>query len=302
MGLDLASVRRSEIVFRRVALDCPKFARALEPWIALHAALLDQNAEIQGEFPKLRWLHGRVAETLQQVGLDTFGSQFRYLGYELHSLAHGPRWREGGAVVYVKRPRLRRAHYVIAAAHLPPALVRHRLDTPGLEVLNAGDRFLHEGTQFYNLRASLGAARNFLKNAPQISFCYAQLIEKLAAKGQRALCIIKKCFARHAASLLQRDLRELTGKLFRVVVNPEREEVADPLVVPIINFGTQGLNCYSDFFAAFCLSSFYTREDVIDQRLNEAHAPGEEVPLTFSFEGGRRHAAQRQLLLDGDDN
>ncbi len=286
--IHLRTVEQSVQVFRRAAGAAePKLKRQLQPWLELHTQLLDREQRIE-YMPSLPWLLGATAEQLQRTGIEMFGDHFRYLGFELQALTQSSRWRDGDRLYYVHRPVLRGVHYVVAAAHMPQELARHRLDDQRLEEFCHAEPFVHEGTRFYNLRTSHGMRCYFSRNAPQVVFLFAQLIAQQAAMAKRSIAVTKKCFAVMVAFMLQADLRELTGKTFRVLVNPSPDEINDPLIVPLITYGIEGVNAYSGFDAAFAITGFYAREDALEERLNDAHAPGEDVPVVLVAEGGRR--------------
>ena len=169
--------------------------------------------------------------------------------------------------------------------------MKQRLDEPGIVDFAPDARYLNADTQIFNIRNRAGAAAFYRKNSPQILFAAAQLIANLHAQGKRSLVVAKKKFAATAATDLERHLVTLTGRSYRVVCNASASEIADPLVVPLITYGSQGINLYEDdFYAAIALCSFNARQNVVDDRLNDDRMPDEQVKVDFHFARGYRRA------------
>ncbi|HEY3353784.1 MAG TPA: hypothetical protein VGQ83_11085, partial [Polyangia bacterium] len=274
--LDFATVEQSLAVFEEIHQLRPRRRTALDRWLDAHELLLDPLQD-PGDLQPLPWLDNALVAELQERGYARFGNRFRFLGFEMASLAFSRRWRGSDTIEFVRRPLLRGTDYVIAAADVPLELARHRLDEPGLQQFCSGVTFANVNSEVYNIRAGLGAACHFRKNSPQILFTVAQLVDKLAAENKRAVIITKKKFALEVAALLQNYLREITGKKYRVMANAAAKKITDPLIVPVITYGVQGVNVYENFDAALAVNSYNAREDVLTAYVNDGHRPDEQV-------------------------
>jgi DNA-binding phage protein len=140
----------------------------------------------------------------------------------------------------------------------------------------------------FNLRAAAGNATYFEKNQDRILYLGAEFIAAQAGLRRRTLTVIKKTFASNASVRLQTYLRDLTGQAYRVIVNPPVEELSDPLVVPMLTYGINGVNIYQDFDCALALSAYHARNDVLTQRMNDGRRPEHHVKLSIASIDGRR--------------
>lgn len=290
--LTLDTVKRSLATFEGALRGASAETReAVMPWVALHGRILDP-VDALSEIAWLPPLAPEFGARVQELGLQRYRQRFRFLGYELATLARTRRWRapEGAGVHYLRRPRLDRADCLIAAAGVPLAVARRHFDLPHLEEFAPGVRFLAEGTQVVNLRSHLGAARNFERNSPQILFAVAQLIARRDATGHRSIVVAKKRFVTTSAKELERLLRRLTGRPYRVVPLAQGADLADPLVVPCLHYGVRGVNAYEAFDTAIALTSYNARPDVIEALLNDPLAPDAAVRVEMTTREARREA------------
>ncbi len=132
---------------------------------------------------------------VQSFGRDLFGDEFRFLGYDLHHLAHSePSGRErlpSGDIRFSALPYLGQ-RFMVFSGSMGKDLARFRLDPnyarPSLDSPFAGYRFEHPETRWYNLNSLLGAARYFPKNAGPIIDFFARLVARNIAVGKAALC------------------------------------------------------------------------------------------------------------------
>ncbi len=258
-------------------------------WVEVLELALDADLEL-GELPVPPAIGHSLSAAVQAAGLRLYPDDFQYLLFDVAALRWSPRWRAGKDIGFIRRPHLKAHDHLVIAAGIPLAVARQRLNNNDLQEVFPGVRFLNETTRVFNLRSGLGAAVNFDKNAPQILFAVAQLIFQLAAAGKRSIVVSKKRLAARSAQGLERYLREVTSLPYRVVLNAAGDELTDSLVVPLITYGSVGTNAYEGFDAAIALNSYNARPDVLDERLNDAHRPSEEVRVDVDTRGGRRRA------------
>ncbi|TAK25731.1 MAG: helix-turn-helix domain-containing protein [Myxococcaceae bacterium] len=287
--LDLRTIERWVAVFGDAARGASEEIDA-RAWDALHRRLLDPGDALT-ELERPPPLTPAMSEAIQTLGLRRYGRQFRFLGYEIALLTRCSRWRSGdGNIGYRRRPTLGGAHCLVTAAGLPLEVARRHLGLPDLVEYAPGIRFLHEGSEVFNLRSRLGAARNFSKNAPQILACFAELIAGRVASGFRCVAVTKKEFVESAGPALEAHLRRLSGRPFRVVHLPDRETCEDPYVVPLLHYGVRGVNTYEGFDTAVALNSYNARAEVLEELLNDPHRPGDDVRVEMTVRDGTRVA------------
>ena len=280
-----ADLERSLDVFNRVPQQ--RASSDLANWVSVHRQLLNRDTVLHTiDRPPL--LQDSPARRIQECGLDLFGPDFRYLGFELRHLADSRRWRTDNGIGYVRRPSFRGVSYLIAAAGVPVELARHRLGDQRLRVFCPGVRFLHRGTEVYNIRSSIGAATRFRRNAPQILFAVAHLICKLVAEERRCVVVSKVGFVDDVITLLEKYLHEVGGKEFKVIHNPGPDAIENPMVIPLLHYGAQAINVYQHFHAAIAVNSYNARTDVLRDRLNDLEPPGRQARYEFNNVGGRR--------------
>jgi hypothetical protein len=230
------------------------------------------------------------AVAVQRMGRTLFGSEFKFLGYELRkfgwSRQQSREKTDSGGVTFAIKPKLDvpGCDVIIYSGTAHPDFLKFRL---GLELANPfGDyRFEHPGTKWYNLASSLGTKSHFQANAPQILDFFAQLIARRLQEGLRVLLVVKKCFREYCAAEMEARLRDL-GVEAQVVVKPGKNtNLKDPTVIPIINYGMVGTNKFKQFHCAFCLTGYYVNEPVVNSVLQDVYATDFQLPLKFTTDG-----------------
>lgn len=282
---------RRQVPYAELRASRAVFAQADAPrqWLEAHDALLDPLFDLALYEPPSA-PPPKVAVAVQRLGLASGGPAFRYLGHDLSAIVPDTSARTPTGIEYLARPWLRGHPCLILAAGLPIELVRHRLGAPEIEEYSPGLRFLHEGTRVFNIDSAVGTAGNFSTHRAQILFAFAQLIVRLNREGKRSLVVVKKSFAAVCCEELQAYLHELGWRDARVVRDPTVQQVARPEVVPLITYGTRGLNRYEHFDAAFALCGYHARPEVLEEFLNDVYGPDERVRIGFVRTNGKRVA------------
>lgn len=276
-------LERSRAVFAAVAREDDD--RRLRKWIDLHDQLLQVHA---GSLDGVRlppMIYPPQLAALQRKGWDMYSRRFRFLGFDLPALCAARRWRVEQGVCYVARPHLDDSDYIVAAAGVPLDLVRHRFAEPRIEQFAQDVRLLHQDTRVYNINSTIGSASYHEKNAPQILYAAAQFIVKLAAEGKRVVVVTKKRFVGLDSAGLEKHLGALSGQPYRVIHNAKNEDIPDPMTIPLVTYGAQGINTYEHFDAVIALCSYNAREDVIAEHVNDVHTPSEQVSVARVIEG-----------------
>jgi hypothetical protein len=265
--------------------------KAHEQWIYLVDLLLKVPTEDlrsdQWQFPSFSadW-----AVAVQRSGRAIFGSEFRFLGYDLRKFGWSPqRSREktsSDGVAFAVKPQLavEGCDCIIYSGTAHPDFLQARL---GMELANpfADYRFEHPGTKWFNLASGIGTKSHFMANAPQILDFFAQLVARRLQEGRRVLLITKKCFLEYCAAEMETRLRKLGLEVQVVVLPGKKTNLKDPNVIPIINYGVVGINKFKKFHCAYCLTGFYVNERVVNSVLQDIYASDMRIPLKFTTEG-----------------
>lgn len=225
----------------------------------------------------------RHAFKLQHAGATRFGGSFRYIAFEFALLRWsrpGERWKDPrGDVHFIARPYLG-CHLLILSAHLTRAYVEHRLGRGTVTSPFEGTRFVHSGTRIYNLCSLIGADCYFLKNSRQVLDTIAVLIARNVAFGKTTLLVSRKKLKEFCAAHLQKrlarwgiEVRFVTGDYSALPAAP------DPRVIPVLHYGVHGVNCFSEYSSAYCLTGFYVPSGELNRRVQEDQPEEERVDL-----------------------
>lgn len=208
---------------------------------------------------------------VQQAGWNAFGQDYKFLGYDLRQFCRSPlesRWRDEHDVIHFAISPLMDHDTVLYSGTAEPALVKYRL---GVELKNAFEEyeFKHPDTRWLNIASKIGAARNFQGNSDQILDFFAALTAMRIGEGKRVLLVTKKKFVALCAQEMQSRLRALGIADAQVVTKFEGVDFSRPSVVPVINYGVIGINLFEQFDAAYCLTSYYVDEKLLNESLQE---------------------------------
>lgn len=208
---------------------------------------------------------------VQQAGWDAFGEDYRFLGYDLRQFCHSPlgsRWRDEHKEIHFSFSPLIDHDTVLYSGTAEPAFVKYRL---GVEMSNAFEEyeFKHPDTRWLNIASRIGAARNFQKNSDQILDFFAALTAVRIREGKRVLLVAKKKLVPLCVQGMQSRLRALGIADAQVVTAFDGVDLSCPSVVPIINYGVIGINLFEHFDAAYCLTSYYVDDKLLNESLQE---------------------------------
>jgi hypothetical protein len=189
-------------------------------------------------------------------------------------------------------------HCIVFSGSTDVRFARYRL---GADLASPFDgyRFSHPGTRWYNLASPIGSRRFFPGHAPQILDFFAELAARRAAEGKRVLLVAKKDFVGPcAAGMEERFARK--GLPLRVVTRGWTEGLlADPRVVPLINYGMVGTNLFEHFDAAYCLTGYYVNEGVVNGCLQDLVR--EDLRLRIRIETAGEPRRRRAAVVDPAD-
>jgi hypothetical protein len=286
------------------AADLDRFVDALrnasghctEPWWQhdrwlrqaelLRSACLD---DLQVPVWRMPSVHTEWAAHVQRAGLELHGDAFRFLGYRLAEFGYSPpetrRKDESGAVQFSTRPFV--GDCLVFSGTTDAAFLRHRL---GKDVASpfAGLRFAHPGTRWFNIASPIGARSYFPSHAQQVLDFFAELTIRRAGAGKRVLWVAKKCFARACAAEMRERFKARGVDLKVVTGGWSERRLADRRVVPVITYGTVGTNLFEHFDCAFCLTSYYVDEGVLNQCLQDLTRPDLRLPVVIRTAGDPR--------------
>jgi len=263
-----------------------------EEWIYLCDLLLSARTD-DLRAPKWRTppIFPPWALAVQEAGYELYGNQFRFLGYYLQQLGCSDlNSREkliNGDIAYSVRTIIPR-DFVIYSGTAQIDFVCHRV---GQDLINpfADYRFSHPDTTWYNLSSRLGTRKYFRRHLPQVLDFFAALIAQRIREGKRPLLVAKKMFVPDCAAELEIRLTELgLGQVQIVTSKWETFDLSDPNLVPLINYGVIGINLFEHFDCAYCLTSYYVNEGVINQILQDVMASDFHIPIKIRTDGHPR--------------
>jgi hypothetical protein len=228
------------------------------------------------------------AVRIQLQGEQRHGDAFRFLGFNLLELTRSTistRSRcHNGDIVFATVPAIP-CDMIVYSGTTDADFLGHRLGLK-LDSPFADYRFTHPETRWYNIASSIGAQSNFANNAPQILDFFAGLIAADLTDGRRPLLIAKKVLAAKCAEEIQRRLAAAGFTAIRLIHGVhDAALLADPAVIPIIHYGMIGTNLYQHFDAAYCLTSYYVTEEVVNDILQDLVATDCRLPIQIHTEG-----------------
>jgi len=232
------------------------------------------------------------AAEAQTAGVQLFGTTFRFIADIIRQLKTSrPDTREklsNGDLSFASIPAIRSVDAVIYSGTASSKILALRLGVPFSTPFN-GYFFQHAGTTWYNLASSLGSARNFQRNAPQILDAIARLTASRMLIGKRVAVVSKKRFAQFCRHELEQRLRALGIEDAVVVTAADyRPENATKNTIVLLTYGLVGCNTFSDFDCCYCLNSFNVSERVLDSALQDLLADDYHIPLRITISGHPR--------------
>jgi hypothetical protein len=228
------------------------------------------------------------ALVVQQRGTERYGAEFRFSAYDIAQFCMAPahsreRLLDGG-IRFAVSP-IFPGDLVVFSGTLNQRYAEYRIGT-ALYNPFADVRVMHEGTRWYNIASRCGAKIYFNKNAQQIIDFFARLTARRLAEGKRVLLVAKKRFIDDCAREMQARLHGLGLTDAAVVRPPITGEAPDhPHLVPIINYGVIGINQFEAYDCAYCLSSYYVSEEVLNSVLQDVLASDHAIELEMGIRG-----------------
>ncbi len=251
----------------------------------------------------------RLLLEIQKHGVDRHGDDYRCNIYNLGAFGGSPlesrEKMQSGDLTFALVPRVN-SDIVVYSATANPRLLAYRM---GIQFGNHFEdyRFMHPGTVWYNLASNIGSAGYFPRNADQILFFFAKLIERRASQGKRILLISKKRHLKRCANWLNEYFTG-EGLALNVVYEDEADSssridestIYDHNVIPLIHYGVVGINLYENFDCAFCLNTYNMRDDVLNNYLQGTLATDLQTPVEIKYKKGlpRRRTAGASRMSD----
>lgn len=240
---------------------------------------------------------------VQRIGYETFGEDFKFVGYDIKqiqaSLVEYRVKAESGDIKFSVRPTLE-CDSIIYSASTHPDFIRYRLNKDFGNPFEKY-RFIHEGTCWNNISSRMGMRAYFDHNKYQILSFFARLVVKRYMQGKRVLLISKKCFVNDCAQWLQSRFSTMKETGLQVVTDnlEDCDFENNPGIIPLIGYGTKGVNHLQVFDCTFCLNGYYVNEDVVNTILQDIIPGQDRIPLEISMDRGsplrRTIRAERQL-------
>lgn len=229
---------------------------------------------------------------IQRLGMDRYGEEYRYVGYDLRLLSDSDptsRGWDGDALTFAAAPALG-DEFAIFTGSIATGLVRHRLDPDRkgcpLHAPFEHVRFAHPGTRWLNINNRAGAARHFGGNSGRVLDFFARLIARNIRAEKRTLLVCRKKFRRLCQLRLTTRLSDLGVGPVRVVTDRwDEHDLTDPRTLPLITYGVSGINRFEHCDAAYCLTGYYTAPAAVEELVNDLEAPANRVTIRLGFTG-----------------
>lgn len=304
VAISRAHLRVFHSLLTILAAEYADLARNAQDWLAWTGELLGAtNGTIEREAPELDDIFLRSAAEVQAVGVERFGSDFRYLGYELMQL----RWSRpeersidhNGTIRFTARPFLN-AHLLVLSAHVHGDYVAHRLGADRVASPFGDVVVQHSGTRIFNLRSRIGADKYFPGNRKQILDTIAVLVWLNIQRGTTTLLISRKKSKRSAAEYLEERLAGWGARVRFILDGSSPPVPPDPCVVPFIHYGVLGVNDYTEYESAFCVNAYYLSSRVVSNRVQEFDARIDAVDLRIA--SGVHRQRRVEVAAAGDED
>jgi hypothetical protein len=228
------------------------------------------------------------ALVVQQRGTERYGARFRFSAYDITQFCLAPghsRERLLNRDIRFAVSPIFPGDLIVFSGTLDQLYAEYRI---GTDLYNpfADVSVMHEGTRWYNIASRSGAKIYFDRNAPQIIDFFARLTARRLSEGKRVLLVAKKSFVNRCAREMQARLHGL-GLTDAAVVRPPitGEAPGHPHLVPIINYGVSGINQFEDYDCAYCLSSYYVSEEVLNKALQDVLASDHVIGMEMGIRG-----------------
>ena len=292
-------VQRDHLEHFRDVVEAIGRTAAHERWVATINQLLG-HGDLRAQLDLPAGLH-RDAVEIQRTGVAMFGRDFHNLAYDLTLLgasrAH-ERWRHAADLRFIGRPLLQ-CHVLALSANLAAEYAGDRLGSGRIASPFAGTVFRHSQTRIINLRSRLGADRYFRKNQRQVLDTIAVMIGRNIELGRSTLLISKK---RSKARCVEYLVERLNGWGCKVRFVCEKFDqlppTPSPVVIPVIHYGTLGVNSFEGYESAFCVNSYYVSPATLNGAVQEASSQADQVTLEIRS-GPER--IRRPVVIEGAD-
>jgi len=265
----------------------------------LQRLLNASHDDLQANDWKLPNTVGHWVLRVQEKGFETFGTDFRFVLHDLKHFCLSPpesrAWDQDGNLLFTAVPYIN-SDLVVYSGTIDPDFVSYRLGTK-LAAPFVGQIFIHPDTQWYNIASRIGMKRYFPKHSKQILDFFSALIARRLKEGKRVLLVSKKNVRTICIRGIQAGLEALGVRGVRVVTDHwEKADLADPKVIPLINYGIVGINLFQGYDAAYCLNGYYVNEQIVNSILQDIVAPEFVVPVRLGTTGSplRRWADLRE--------
>lgn len=277
-----------------------------DQWMGELARLLSvRQADLEGtrwQFPPN--LHA-FAYQIQCAGLVEYGPDFRYCAYDLSLLStsrSNERWRDSNGIRFIGRPYLD-CHVALLSANLTPEYAGHRLGEGPVASPFGGFRFRHSGTRIYNVRNSVGAARYASTHHARNLDTFAALIVRNISEGRTTLLVSRKKLKASCARYLA---KRLSGWGLDVAFEVERYDQLpvppSPRVIPVIHYGIRGVNDFTEYESAYCMTSYYVNGKALNDAVQEFESRHFRAQLEIVHGPDRRRRVQVVGMTGSDED
>jgi hypothetical protein len=218
---------------------------------------------------------------IQVLGHQRYGATYRDISYALQALGFSrqhERWKTTkGSIRYLFRPYLKDCTLLVCSGQLNAKILKMKTKFEKVHAPLANLRVkLPEGTKVFNIKNSTGRLTHYLDWTTNdgvlvpgnchyvLAFFLRKIIWNLE-NGLTTVLVSKKGKPlEFAAEWLQEKLLD-AGYSVTFVTGPYDKALIDPRphVIPIITYGTYGVNLFSSYDCCYCINSYNINEGIL---------------------------------------
>ena len=277
-----------QILQRKAGRD----TKIIQVWITQLKRLINSNhINLQKEFNFISGLQNFALE-LQNIGVSKFGSEFRYIAYELESFKsskkHERWWAPYGVLVYIARPFIEN-HTLFLTANTPPSYLADRFGIDNIYSPFQEIKFYHSKTTIYNIKNGAGAKKYFKKNKSHILNFFARLIRQNIINDKKTFLVSKEIFKADVAAYLKKVLLSWGLEIEFPIDSISIAKIKTPsaTVIPIIHFGEIGTNNLTDYECCYCVCSYNIPEQILSDAIQSTVPPSFKTKVKILLDSKR---------------
>lgn len=271
-----------------LALSAPDDGQISRHLYYVETLLLAGQSDLGGQWdiPGLSLdIHSRI----QQTGVQLYPQDYSFIAFDLElfrfSVPASRQLNSNGDLEFFVRPWLG-SSAVIYSGTAWPELLTHRLANT-VTPLYPVNCIKHPESKWYNIASKIGMLSYFNKNSDQVVEFITQLVLRRQAEGKKVLLVCRKKFRDMCRQKIGQRISTANGGLSVAFaedwlqLSPSDKGTA----IPLLHYGMIGVNSFSDFDAAYCVTGYYVPEDVVQGLFQEMYPSTRQIPIKIVTDG-----------------